>query len=152
MLNRFVAWLENNNWNIITNSDTMDLPDTIQKRYQIPKQWYDFISNLQMCENSSSTKWFLTAKDYLPQEQGFQWNEFEMQSLEYCDDENDIISYWDKHLPIFLSVDGEYSYYAINIENGNVVAGYEPEYEDSTVIAEDFNSFIEKIITNQIAL
>lgn len=152
MLNQFVAWLENNNWNIITNSDTMDLPDTIQKRYQIPKQWYDFISNLQMCENSSSTKWFLTAKDYLPQEQGFQWNEFEMQSLEYCDDENDIISYWDKHLPIFLSVDGEYSYYAINIENGNVVAGYEPEYEDSTVIAEDFNSFIEKIITNQIAL
>ena len=51
-----------------------------------------------------------------------------------------------------MSVDGEYSYYAINIESGNVVIGYEPEYEDSSVVAEDFNTFINKVVSGEIEL
>lgn len=152
MLNEFIEWAKKNNWNIILNSEKTDLPDSIKSRYNIPEQWYSFICKLQVCEDQSATKWFLTPDDYLPREEGFQWNEFEIQSLECSDNKSSIISYWDKHLPIILSVDGEYSYYAINTENGNVVNGYEPEYEDSTVAAEDFNSFISKIISGEIAL
>ena len=81
--NDFIIWAKNNNWNIILNSDKSDLPNSIKSRYNIPKQWYDFICGIQVCENDNATKWFLTPRDYLPNEEGFQWNEFELQSLEY---------------------------------------------------------------------
>ena len=38
------------------------------------------------------------------------------------------------------------------IESGNVVIGYEPEYEDSSVVAEDFNTFINKVVSGEIVL
>lgn len=152
MINKFIEWAKNNNWNVTLNSDVIDLPDIIKKRYNIPEKWYTFISQLKVCENQSATKWFLTPNDYLPNENGFQWNEFEIQSIEYSENNIDIISFWNKHLPIFLSVDGEYSYYAINTETGEVVSGYEPEYEDTTIAAEDFSIFIDKIISDEIIL
>ena len=152
MLNEFIKWAKTNGWNIILNQEKTDLPDVIETRYDIPVQWNSFICKLQVCENQSATKWFLTPNDYLPHDNGFQWNEFEIQSLECTDNDSSIISYWDKHLPIIMCVDGDYSYYAINTENGNVVYGYEPEYEVSTVIAEDFNIFICKIISGEIVL
>ena len=152
MLNEFMEWAKKNDWNVISACEKADLPDTIKSRYDIPSQWYSFISSIKVCENRSQTKWFLTPKDYYAQDGGFQWNEFELQSLEYADDESDIISYWDKHLPIFLSVDGEYYYYAVNTENGNVVRGDEPEYEDRSVVADDFNGFISKVICGEIVL
>ena len=155
MLNNFIEWARKNNWNIVSNPEKMDLPDSIKSRYKIPKQWFSFICNLKICENQSATKWFLTPNDYLPLAEGFQWNEFELQSLEFADNEKEkehIISYWNTHLPIILSVDGEYSYYAIDIKNGNVVLGYEPEYEESTFIADDFKTFIESVISGKILL
>ena len=148
----FIIWAKNNNWNIILNSEETELPDNIRTRYHIPKQWYEFISNMQVCENDNATKWFLSPRDYLPNEEGFQWNEFELQSLEYGSNTTDIVTYWNKHLPVLMSVDGEYSYYAINTENGNVVNGYEPEYEASTVVADSFEMFIRKIISGEIPL
>ena len=155
MLNSFIEWARKNNWNIVSNPEKIDLPDSIKNRYKIPQQWFSFICKLKICENQSATKWFLTLNDYLPLAEGFQWNEFELQSLEFSDNENEkkqIISYWNTHLPIILSVDGEYSYYAIDTENGNVVLGCEPEYEESTVIADDFNTFIECVISGKISL
>ena len=148
----FIIWAKNNNWNIILNSEKTELPDSIRTRYHIPKQWYEFISNMQVCENDNATKWFLSPRDYLPNEEGFQWNEFELQSLEYGSNASDIVTYWNKHLPVLMSVDGEYSYYAIDTENDNVVYGSEPEYEDSTIVAENFDSFIMKIISGEIEL
>lgn len=152
IISEFIEWARNENWNIILNSDKTDLPENIKIRYNIPKQWYEFISKMQVCENDDATKWFLTPRDYLPNEEGFQWNEIELQSLEYGNNENEIISFWNKHLPIFLSVDGEYSYFAINTENGNVISGFEPEYEASTVVADSFEMFIRKIISGEIIL
>ena len=152
MINKFILWAKKNNWNVILNLEKAELPNTVKNRYNIPEQWYNFICKLQICENQTATKWFLTPNDYQPHEDGFRWNEFEIQSLEYGDNENDITSYWNNNLPIIMSVDGEYSYYAINIESGNVVIGYEPEYEDSSVVAEDFNTFINKVVSGEIEL
>lgn len=153
MLNSFIEWARKNNWNIVINSEKIDLLDSIKNRYNIPEQWFNFICNLSICENHSSTKWFLTPNDYLSITKGVQWNEFELQSLEFAGNEKEkIISYWNTHLPIILSVDGEYSYYAIDTENGSIVSGYEPEYEESTVIADDFNTFIENVISGKILL
>lgn len=151
-LDEFMEWAKNNGWNVILNQEKTDLPDVIKRRYDIPVEWYDSICRLQVCENHSQTKWFLTPKDFFQQNGGFHWNEFELQSLEYTDNDSSVTAYWDKHLPIILCADGDYAYYAINTENGNVVYGYEPEYEESTVISESFSSFINKVISGEIAL
>lgn len=152
MLDKFIKWAMNNGWNVISTREKTDLPDSIKRRYDIPVQWYNFICKIKVCENQSATKWFLTANDYYLQDNGFQWNDFEVQSLQYNDNEKSVISYWDKHLPIILCVDGDYSYFAINTKNGNIVYGCEPEYEVSTVIAENFNIFINNIISGEIVL
>ena len=151
MTNKFIEWARANGWNIISADEEISLPESISKRYEIPAEWYSFINKFRKCENSAATVWFLTPDDYLPQD-GFQWNEFELQSLEYADPDDDIVSFWDRHLPVVISVEDGYSYYAIDTQTGNVVNGYEPEYEDASVIAEDFDAFITKIISGEIVL
>ena len=151
----FIEWAKKHNWKIGTTEIVTALPGTITNRYPIPAQWLDFIQNIQICENASAEKWFLTPKDYLPAEDGFQRNTFELESLSYAADDDEkgrITAFWNTHLPIFLSVDGEYSYIAIDTTNGRIVSGYEPEYEEISVIAEDFDSFLNRIISGEIAL
>ncbi|MBQ7266360.1 MAG: SMI1/KNR4 family protein [Firmicutes bacterium] len=152
MINKFIKWAKTNGWNIVLAQGKKDLPPAIKQRYDIPDQWYDFICNFEVCENRTATKWFLTPNDYMPQKDAFQWNEFEIQSLEFTENSSSVIKYWDTCFPIVLCVDGEYSYYAVNTENGNVVYGSEPEYEEATVIAKDFITFIHKVISGDIVL
>ena len=155
MLNEFIEWAGKNDWNISVVQNRTDIPDIIRERYAVPEQWADFIRGAHICENSTATKWFLTFEDYSTVSDGFQWNEFELQSLDVCDNDEEkesIISFWDIHLPIILSVENGYSYYAVNTENGCVVSGHEPEFEECTVIADSFSAFIEKIISGEIVL
>lgn len=156
MLKRFIEWAENENWNITLESDDFKIPEQIATRYPLPNDWMKFIKAFRCCSNPEDTKWFLTLEDFQPRTDGFQWNEFELQSLTSAEGDDElktsILAFWNKHLPIILSVDGEYSYYAINTENGNVVIGYEPEYEEADIVAQDFISFINKIITGEISL
>jgi hypothetical protein len=49
-------------------------------------------------------------------------------------------------------VKGEYEYYAINVENKKIVYGYEPEFEESEIVANNFGEFLDKIINNKIKL
>ena len=63
-----------------------------------------------------------------------------------------IINFWNRHLPIYRSVKGKYSYYAIDTESGKIVCGYEPEYEDASIVADSFEDFIDKIISGEIIL
>ena len=156
MLRDFTVWAEKKNWHIAGRTEACRLPDRITERYRIPPEWLDFISNFSRCSDSTDTKWFLTFEDYFEKNEGFQWNEFELQSLEAADSDSgwksSIISYWDRHFPIAMCVDGEYAYYAVDTENGHVVFGCEPEYEEPTVIAESFEAFIQKLIANEIIL
>ena len=55
-------------------------------------------------------------------------------------------------MPIIMSIGGDYQYYAINIDSGEVVQGWEPEFEESFVVAGSFVEFIEKITTGEIIL
>ena len=153
MKEKFIKWANDNDWDIVEVEEQAELPKHIKNRYVIPKNWYEFIARFRVCQNRDITKWFLTPFDYKNDiNPGFRWNEYELQSLEWCDDEAQIKAYWDTHLPIFMSVDGEYSYYAIDTTTGHIVNGYEPEYEDSTIVAIDFDTFISKIISGEIVL
>ena len=60
--------------------------------------------------------------------------------------------FWSNHLPFMMSVKGGYSYVAIvlNAENkGQIVAGAEPEYEDTVVLADSLDGFFDKYISGQ---
>lgn len=156
MLKDFIIWAEAENWHLTRRTEACRLPDCITERYQVPSAWLDFIPHFSQCSNSTDTKWFLTFEDFIEKDKAFQWNEFEQQSIEAAGTDSrlraEITAYWVRHLPIVMCVDGEYAYYAIDTENGNVVFGCEPEYEEPTVIADDFDTFMQKLIAGEITL
>lgn len=53
-----------------------------------------------------------------------------------------------------MSVDGGYSFYAIDLSNnkGAIVKGYEPEFEKVEEIASNIENFFELIMLNKIEI
>lgn len=155
MVQEFLAWAEKENWNIKMREEPLTLPDEIQKRYRIPAEWLAFIEHFSLCASGDCSKWFITFEDY-HNDSGYLWNEFEQISLGAAADDaewsGNIKEFWDRHLPIYMSVGGDYEYYAIDTENGNVVQGWEPEFEEAEVVADTFEDFIRKVISDEILL
>ncbi|EHT9927417.1 SMI1/KNR4 family protein, partial [Listeria monocytogenes] len=56
------------------------------------------------------------------------------------------------HLPIMMSVGGCYEYYAIALNDENVVHGSEPEFEESLVVADSFADFLLEIVTGEMVI
>lgn len=159
MIESFGIYMKENGWNIEWNETKGEyLPETITNRYRnIPKQWMEFISNIKYMISSDDTMWFLCAEDFvMKSDAAFQWNEWELISLESAEGDtkwqNKIRKFWDNHLPIFLSVKGGYSYYAITMKDGSVVHGSEPEFEECEIVAVSFIDFMEKIVKREIPL
>ncbi|MBC1996684.1 SMI1/KNR4 family protein, partial [Listeria seeligeri] len=116
-----------------------------------------FYRQLNLCSNAGDTCWFLSEGDFLENEDdAFSWNSFEQMSLEAAEGdknlENKVRLFWNAHLPIMMSVGGCYEYYAIHLTNGNIVHGSEPEFEESSIVAESFADFILKIEIGKIIL
>lgn len=88
--------------------------------------------------SGDATCWLLTSKDYAGEgDSAFAWNEWELQSLEGAgSDESwaeEIRAFWDRHLPVGLSLDGGYGFHAIR-DDGVIVWGNEPEFEETTEV------------------
>jgi hypothetical protein len=157
-INKFINWGKNNCWNItIENNTIRNLPENILARYNIPDEYKTFLENIKICTNSEENTWFLCIGDYLEKsEDAFRWNEFELISLESADGDGELINviknYWDKHFPIIFNIKNGYSYYAINTENKKIVYGYEPEFEENKIVANNFDELLEKIINKEMEL
>jgi len=114
------------------------LSDSIVSRYkEIPQGYLEFLKNIKQCIAPSEKTWFICENEYNNNSDvAFKWNEFELLSLEAAENDKEwrakIISWWDKHLPIVMSVHGGYSFYAINLtgNTGSIVQGFEPEFEE----------------------
>lgn len=159
MVEVFAAYMKEKGWNIEWNEiQDKYLPEIIIKRYgNIPEQWLEFIRMIKRMINSDETTWFLCAEDFAVQsDEGFQWNEWEIIGLGSAEDDEEwkgkIKKFWNRHLPIVMSVKGFYSYYAIDIKDGSIVYGAEPEFEECETVAASFTDFMEKIVKNQIFL
>ena len=89
-------------------------------------------------------------------DKAWQWNEWELLSLEAAGNDaawkDEIRKFWDGHLPVFLSLESGYAYYAISIKEGSIVYGSEPEFEECQTVADSFENFMEKIISKKIRL
>ena len=103
--------------------------------------------------------WFLCQNEYNNiSDLAFKWNEFEKLSLEVAEDDKelkkDIKQWWDKKLPIIISVKDGYTFFAIDLENnsGEIVRGEEPEFEETKVVANSFFEFLDMVIKEKIVL
>lgn len=93
--------------------------------------------------------WFLSRDDYSTGAEGaFAWNAWEQLSIEGAttDAEAEAVSrFWTRHLPILLSVRNGYEYLAVR-DDGAVVHGTEPEFEDADVVFSQFEDPLRHII------
>ncbi len=156
-MNAFLTYLKGQGWKVEASEKTENrLPQAIKERYtNIPQSWLEFISTVKSAINNDGTKWFLCRNDFEIQSEGsFRWNEWEIISLESAEKdilwEAEIKQFWNSHLPIILSVKNGYAYYAISMENGSIVYGAEPEFEDCDIVASSFEEFMKKVINHEI--
>ena len=61
-----------------------------------------------------------------------------------------IRTFWDRHLPVLMSVAGDYEFLAIDQDTGAVVHGIEPEFEAVTVVADNWAGFCEAVIAGRV--
>ncbi|TRY30145.1 SMI1/KNR4 family protein [Aliiglaciecola sp. M165] len=144
--------LYNYGWNIL-KGNSQEIPAALTNRYPVlPEALQRFLTKYAMCENAQKTKWFVTCHVVSEESKdAFRWNEFELMSIESAEDDKDEIdrikSFWDSHIPFFMSVEDGYEYYAVSVENatfGKIVHGVEADFEDATIVAKDIGQFIEK--------
>ncbi|MBW8763024.1 MAG: hypothetical protein JF592_10615 [Microbacterium sp.] len=119
-----------------------------------PETVIRWVSSFALLSNSDETVWFLSRHDYSTGDEGaFAWNEWEQQSMEAAttDDEAAAISrFWKRHLPILLSVRSGYEYLAVR-DDGAIVHGAEPEFEEADVVFSQFEDLLRHIIARPTA-
>lgn len=153
--------LRKEEWNILE----YEIPVKLQLNYQfkerykiIPRDYLYFLSHIKSAVNKDEQSWFLCQNEYNDtSEDSFLWNQLEIMSLDTARDDddiewvNEIKLFWDCHLPIMLSIRSGYSYVAIGTceENlGKIFYGVEPEFEETTLIANSFIDFLNKLTTS----
>lgn len=154
IIDRFYRWALENRWTVVlsTSDQGIDIrTHPILKGYSIDtgSAYWRFINRFSRFEYEDGSRWFLCGVDYRNtyESNEFAWNEFEMISLNNTIDlaqRERIKQWWGWHLPIALSVNGEYSYWAIDLKEnvGSVVYGYEPEFEIAESVADSFEQFL----------
>lgn len=122
------------------------------------KAFCTFLDYVSKAESDNGSAWFLCASDYgiaykAPDDiNGFSWNEFEKISLASAESDNEkekIKKWWECHLPVAMSVKGEYTFLAIDLDTGNIVQGYEPDFENTEIVAGNFEELLKMIISGE---
>ncbi len=117
----------------------------------LESSFINFTTLYDILANAADDVWYIPLNHYSPDfinDEGFAWNEFEIQSLEYADSDEErkeISSFWENHLPFLYSVKDGYAFIAIILkgeDKGKIVFGREPEYEDVELIANSFKEFL----------
>lgn len=153
----FIDAMQKRKWNI-TLEQSNELPYVILDRYSfIPKDYMDFLYNIKSCSNESNTAFILCNDDFTHQDENrFFYNEFEKISYNAAigDEEmqKKIKEFWDRHLPICISLKSGYSYYAINLDDLSVVKGEEVEFEETELIAPSFYEFLKILSKGELDL
>lgn len=158
-MGEFIIWANENRWDITEKSGfQLNLNSSITSRYkEIPNEYLDFLSVIEKCIAPNEKTWFICEDEFNNSSDiAFKWNEYELLSLDAAMDDyiwkSEITTWWDNYLPIVMSVDGGYSFYAMGLTNdkGAIVRGYEPEFEEVEKVANSLEEFFELIMSNSI--
>ncbi|MFF1541986.1 hypothetical protein ACFVWL_18075 [Microbacterium sp. NPDC058269] len=119
-----------------------------------PETVISWVSSFSLLSSSDETVWFLSRRDYSTGAEGaFAWNECEQLSIRSAitDDEAAAVSrFWERHVPILLSVRDGYEYLAVR-DDGAVVHGAEPEFEEAVVVFSPLEDLLRYIIARPAA-
>ncbi len=155
-MNDIIARAAQCGWKATLLAERKNLPAALIDRYScIPQEYIDFICSVEEFISADETSWLITCDGFAEENpEKWRYNEFELMSLDAAaDDEEwraDIIAFWDVHLPVMLCVGGGYSYYAISLDDGCIVHGYEPEFEEIEIVADSFAEFMEKLLEGEL--
>ncbi|WP_108868936.1 SMI1/KNR4 family protein [Aquimarina aquimarini] len=147
----FYKKLTNGGFKVVKNLKEFEISKKILERYvNLPAEYLIFLRGFESITNMSDTIWFNSNNDFNAESDNeFKWNEFELLSLEWSEDDDDelinIVDFWKNHIPIILSVKDGFQFLAICLENekyGEIVHGREPVFEDVTKICNSFNELI----------
>lgn len=159
--NEFINWAKKNKWDIEIKTDMKCvLNENITSRYDnIPLEYLEFLKTIKHCISPDEKSWFICEDEYnSTSDTVFRWNEFERLSLEAAENDEvwkeEIASWWDNYLPIIISVDNIYSFYAVDLKKdvGAVVYGMEPEFEETEKVADNLYKFFDLIINSKIKI
>ena len=146
-----VDYLKGKGWNVETRSQPV--ADDAALPGPMPRIYAEFLSCFTVLANGSDDIWFLSLEDYLGlSESAFSWSEFKTMSLDVADSEEAVArieEFWSRHVPIVMTVRGQYAYLGIDTESGAVVHGEEPEFEEVSVVADSINEFFGKVLSGE---
>ena len=159
MLNEFILWLKENEWNVseypqkITDASVKQV---IPANFPIAGNYIEFLCKIKRCVNRAETTWFVCYDEYSGDSNiAFKWNDFEVLSIDSAGHDDGLVKtireFWKINVPIIMSVQSGYAYYALR-DDGRVVFGMEPEFEEALIIANSFDNFIEMIVNGSISL
>lgn len=146
--------LESVGWTVKrTDSGSAPLNQTITSRYaQLPGDYAQFLNVVSSCANRDETAWILCCDNFNGTDSfEFKWNEWELMSAEWAikaedaDAEREVHAFWDRHLPVLISVKSAYAYLALSLSEadfGTVVTGIEPEFEVPRFFCASFESLL----------
>ena len=141
-------------WTARATDVARPLPPAIDKRYPaIPPTLRSFLEHVENCVRGDEKVWFLTSADYAGEsDTSFAWDECEKLESEEADADMlaDIKTFWNAHIPILLSVAGDYTYLAACVDRasanyGAVVQGYSPDFREASTLAPSFDDLLEQI-------
>jgi hypothetical protein len=112
----------------------------------IPTCYMEFLKRFKSLSNADESRWFISTEEFSGNsDSAFSWDEFEKMSLDAAmtdRDAEDVRTFWGRHLPILMAVDGDYQYIALDRMSGAVVHGVEPDFESVSNLADSFDGFM----------
>ncbi|HEY5711644.1 MAG TPA: hypothetical protein VIT38_07095 [Allosphingosinicella sp.] len=156
LIEEVVEALRGIGWQVEPAATARALPAAVAARHpNLPPLALAFFTGIESCVSDDEGRWLLAAADYgTPAgSDGFAWDEFERMFADDPEDEREkvrIHAFWDKYLPIFQLVSGDYEYLAIGTDPGSdqfgkIVWGDVIDYDQPTVVASSYESFLEQV-------
>ena len=117
------------------------VPREILTRYPgMPSDYREFIEWIRNVDSPDDKAWFVTSSIFSgTTDCAYAWNEWEKQSLEAAEANRPLAKrirkFWDRYLPVVMTVKSGYAYFALDLKTGKIVHGEEPEYEETSPFA-----------------
>ncbi|MBQ8569673.1 MAG: hypothetical protein IJ446_10700 [Oscillospiraceae bacterium] len=154
---KFLEWAKKHDWIIETAEEG---------KYKLPEIYKGKIGYIeQLAEkykcicNPDEDAWLVFGEHISEHgEDGFAWDTFKNITLNACDTDDEFdkqlykeaYNWWEKHYPFYIAVYDCYEFYAVNTDDGSVVYGMEPMFEDAEKVADSVDEFFENVIAGKV--
>lgn len=154
-IQKFLAKLAERGWlvgGVPSDADALHPTDVPRYSSFMPAELFNMLARSDSLMRQDQGAWFWSPSDYLGRSnKAHLWTQVEVDCIEGArGDENwqaEIRNFWDEHFPIGLQVSPRCMFIAIR-RDGVVVVGVEPEYEETTEVADSFRAFAEDVVAD----